>query len=92
MPKLGDKAYEVEWCIHCPLDCAGEALLDCAVYKTAVVKTIQEARNKAKEVYPLDWFGSVRITSVQWSDQFGDGLAWLFGWEYFGDSEYYSGD
>lgn len=89
---LGTRAFEVEWCEGCPLDENGDADLDRADYRFKVVKTLAAARRLAKQMLPRDFFGSVRITEVELSDELGCGIPRAFMWEAVGESEFESGD
>lgn len=91
-PRLGDRAFEVEWCYELPLDEFGDANLDCAKQAVRYVPTHEEALAVAKKVFPKDQFGSVRITPVEYTDPFGDRVPSTYLWEAHGESEFYDGD
>lgn len=94
--KLGDEAWEVEWCDNLPLNGAGEGLLDKAHYVRRYAGTLREAMQAAKKVYPQDQFGAVRITLVRWIDPHADtedaGRSSQFRWEPIADPIEYSGE
>lgn len=82
MPHPGQKAYEVQWCTHLPLDENGDGDLDRAVYQRRIVPTRGLARHWARKMLKVDAFGSVTITLVRWKDIHKDGR---FSWEYSGE-------
>ncbi len=90
----GDIAFEVEWCPVLPLFEDGSADIDHAQYKREYSKTESGAEVIARRVYPLDKFGAVRITKVEWRDQHeGTKYAGLqFRWEVISDTKEYTGD
>jgi hypothetical protein len=56
-----DSGFEVQWCVDCPVDEAGDCYPDQGDYKTQDVETLKEARKLAFVVLPLDFFGQVSI-------------------------------
>lgn len=90
---LGYRAFEVEWCTKIPIDPeTGEGDMDGCEYARRFVGTIDEALAEAKEVYPLDKFGVVTVTEVEWIDPYEERIAALYRWDYVGDSRHYSGE
>jgi hypothetical protein len=89
--RIGETGWEVEWCSHIPLDENGDGLLDQAErhFRDFVEKSDAEAF--AKEVYPLDAFGSVRITPFT-IEPLADDIPHVATREYTADSEFYEGE
>lgn len=77
------EGFEVEWCSKLPVDEHGDADHDSATIEVHYISTIEAARRKAVEVFPLDQYKQVLITPFRIdSDQCI---------EYTGDSEVYDG-
>jgi hypothetical protein len=91
-PKLGDSGWEVEWCADVPrIEGTDDLDIDQADYRFADFKAKEEAMAFAKEIFPRDFFGSVRITPFRiepLSDE------WPYGAtrEYTADCDYYEGE
>ena len=88
----GDSGWEVEWCSHLPPmpGVPDEADMDNAVYETRDFDTREEALAFAREVYPRDKFGSVRITPFEMqrlSEEWPYGITR----EHMSESEFYEG-
>lgn len=94
--KLGDEAFEVEWCSDLPSDGYGGVDMDQAKYNSRVFKSKQWAETFARIVYPKDKFGGVRLTRVILEDPYADtkyaGIRSQFQWEPVGDPWEYSGE
>lgn len=92
-PVLGESAWEVEWCYELPtVEGCNDADIDRAKFSRSMVKSKEAAMELAKKVYPLDKFGAVKITPMEYRDDIGEGIAALFDWAAAGDSIEYSGD
>lgn len=90
--RLGDHAYEVEWCTNLPVDEFGDSDLDAAEYVHVICPTRKAADAKAREVYPQDQFGAVRITEVELVDPYGERIRRTYVWEAIGHSDHYEGE
>jgi hypothetical protein len=66
-PRVGDTAFEVEWCKRIPLTPEGEGDLDNAEYVVEHFPTLAKAASFARGILPLDMFGAVRITPVEFT-------------------------
>jgi hypothetical protein len=92
-PAKLDAGWEVEWCYHLPplYPGADEADLDNAKYHRRNFATRDEALAFARQVYPEDRFGEVRISLFEMVPISTD---WPRGRhrEYIGEPEFYSGD
>lgn len=90
--KLGDSGYEVEWCSKLGRTEDGEEFdPDQNEMHFRDFSTLDEARAFAKEIFPQDQYGSVRITPFEimpLSDTWPHGSYR----EYTGDGEHYEGD
>ena len=64
-PVIGDRAWRVEWCADLPVDAAGDSDTDMADNRCEVWLTKPAAQKRATEVLPLDVFGQVSITPVE---------------------------
>ena len=92
-PELGDRAFEVEWCIEIPnYPDSEDRDIDNAKYRRRIVATKDDALSLAKEVYPQDQFGAVTVTPVEFIDPYEENIPKTFRWDYCGDSLHYSGD
>lgn len=88
--KIGQKAWEVEWCSKVLLIKGKNALdLDSAIYHSKVFFDIGHARTYAEKVYPRDFFGLVIITPLEAEDEYDTGE--VTGWKVIGEREYYDG-
>lgn len=94
-PRL-EAGWEVEWCANVPKvkDDDGndteESDLDAADIRIRDFATLEAARTFARQVFPKDWFGSVRITRFH-MELYEAGYTAKFK-EYDGEPEYYEGD
>lgn len=88
-PKIGDSGFEVEWCADLPVNEYGDCEPDLATYCTRDFRTIDEARQCAKQVFPQCVIGEVRITPFTIECLF-DGVR-IPQREYTGDGEFYHG-
>lgn len=92
---LGDSGWEVEWCSKCGLvdeehpEYGGDPDLD--VTHDRLFRTKDEAMAFAREVYPKDQYGAVRVTEFRVSPLSDE---WPYGAyrEYIGDTEHYEGE
>lgn len=92
LPELGDRAWQVEWCISLgEPDEFGEYPPDNWKYKRATFTTKKVADEFARKVYPKDARGVVEVYPVEFVDPYDEGLVSTFRWESCGDSEYYDG-
>ena len=92
-PELGQTGFEVDWCYELPLiDGSTDADMDNQKRHVVVCPTMEKAMELAKKVYPLDKFGAVLITPVEYKDPYGDGIWQTYTWECIGDPIEYSGD
>lgn len=66
------KGFEVQWCSDLASDGAGGCEPDRATYVQRDFDTIGQATAYAKEVYPRDCFGSVRIAPFEMVPVSGD--------------------
>ena len=65
-PRVGDRAWHVDWCAGIPLDPeTGDGDLDNADYRTETFWLEPDANERARKVLPLDAFGSVSVTAVE---------------------------
>jgi hypothetical protein len=80
-PKIGDTRWFVEWCVNLPIDEFGDSDVDAAEYDSDDFATETQALAKARRVFPLDAFGSVRY----WPATFT-----RYGWD-DGDAKHYEG-
>lgn len=60
-PMVGDRTWFVDWCAGIPTDEFGDSDMDNADERRERRATHDEAVARAKEVLPLDAFGSVTI-------------------------------
>lgn len=90
MSKRLEKGFEVEWCKELPGDGSGGADFDKAVFVREGYATIEQARIRAKEIYPKDCCGQVVITPFEMAP-YEPGLPGTY-IEYTGNSEYFTGD
>ena len=92
--KLGDGGWEVEWCSNLPRceDDPESCDHDQATYEFRDFRNQQEAMTFAKEIYPKDQYGSVRITRfvLDWAIP-GDPHCGIEK-QYADDADYYDGD
>lgn len=88
---IGESGFEVEWCSEIAIDEYGDRDLDRDTYNFRDFRTKAAAMKFAKQIFPTDQNGAVRITPFtieQLSDE------WPYGRskEYAGDSEFYEGE
>jgi hypothetical protein len=83
-----ERGFEVEWCSKLPVDEFGSSDFDRATMNCVDFATIEDARVFAKEIYPKDMIGEVRITEFEMVP-YEPGLPGTYA-EYIGESEYYS--
>ena len=85
--------YEVEWCTHIPPmpEMPDEGDHDNAVFEVEDFRTEAEALAKAKEVLPLDQYGSVRISPFH-VERYEPGYPATYREYHDRDIQYYSGD
>lgn len=95
LPRVGDEAFEVEWCSDLPRNEYGDADMDRAVMHIRTFKTKGAAMRYARQVYHRDAFGSVSITPVRFMPYDADDAARLptIGfWDSCGHTEHYEGE
>jgi len=63
-PRIGDRAFAVDWCASIPLDENGDGDLDRADDRCEIFATKDAAMRRAAAVLPIDAFGVVQITPV----------------------------
>jgi hypothetical protein len=94
-PSIGDETWEVQWCAGVPLDECGDADLDRADCRIRRFADRDAALAFAREIYPKDYFGAVRITPERFEayDEL-DAVACPHAgyWQAIGDSEFYEGE
>jgi hypothetical protein len=94
-PRVGDECWEVEWCAGVPLDENGDADLDRADYRVCRFADRDAALAFAREIFPKDHFGAVRITPERFEpyDEL-EAVAYPHAgyWQAIGDSEFYEGE
>ena len=64
-PKVGDRAWQVDWCAGVPTDENGDSNMDAADDRCETYATREASEKRAKEVLPLDFFGCVKVTPVE---------------------------
>jgi hypothetical protein len=64
-PSVGDRAFAVDWCAAIPLDENGDADMDRADDRCEHFATEEAAARRVAEVLPLDAFGVVQVTPVE---------------------------
>jgi hypothetical protein len=89
-PKLGDRAWQVEWTTHVPLDEMGDAIPTRAETETALFSQREQAMLFAENVLPSDFFGAVRVTLVELSDTRRCRRRSAYTWEAVEESEFVS--
>lgn len=89
---LGEISYEVEWCVDCPTDEYGDAMLDEAKYRRVFLPTREAAVDKASELLKakLDYFDCISVTKCEWIDPYGESIPATYRWEYVDDPEHFS--
>ena len=90
-PRVGDVAWEVDWCASIPLDEFGDSDLDGADHRSEGYGNRTAAVERGKCVLPLDAFGVVRITLVQFAAyDDADALRYPHAgyWQTCGETEY----
>lgn len=93
--KVGDEAWEVEWCSDVPKDENGDSISDRAVMHVRTFKTKAAALKCAREAFPKDFFGSVAITPVRfmpYDEDDAERYPTVGYWEACGETEHYEGD
>ena len=66
-PRVGDRAWEVDWCASIPVDEHGDSDLDNADQRTERFGTRPEADERARAVLPQDVLGAVTVTAVEFT-------------------------
>ena len=92
---VGDKAWQVEWCAEIPRTKDGDADLDAAKEHRKLFASREDALTYAREVFPRDAFGSVRITPVEkfpYDDAHANSHPYVGFWETTGDTEHFEGE
>lgn len=92
-PTVGDRKWQVEWCAGIPKDEYGDSDMDAADYRRSCFKTHDEAIAFAKEKLPLDAFGSVAVTEIEfvpYDESDADSMPHVGFWEDVRDAEYVS--
>lgn len=90
-PRVGDEAYEVEWCANMPLDENGDCDFDAAEYHAEMLRTHTAAHNRAKEVLPLSCHGVAMVMPMRFAaydDEDAHLRPHVGFWEATGDAEY----
>jgi hypothetical protein len=87
--KVLAEGFEVEWCVSIPTDECGDSLHDDADFRFADFATEAEAMAHAAAVFPLDQYGSVRVTKFH-TEPYENGRPGSFR-EYDSDPVYFEG-
>lgn len=92
--RVGDVAWEVDWCSEIPVNEFGDGDHDGAVRHVRRFKSRDAAMKYAAEVYPKDAYGSVIVTQQRfepYDERDAKRYPWVGFWDCVGDSEYYEG-
>lgn len=98
-PRVGDRRWFVTWTTDVPLLDPEDPSIghdyDRAKEHEAEFATKEEADAHAREVYPLDWFGAVKVYEAEFTayDE-DDAVRYPHAgyWEQTGDGEHYEGE
>lgn len=84
-PRIGDVAWEVEWCFKIAIDDNGDVDFDRCEYATDRAETESQAESIAMDVYPqaIATIGKVDYREIRYTAS---------GWEYTGNNGHYAGD
>lgn len=85
---IGDTAWEVQWTTDVPLDELGDCIPDAGVDHYEIFPDEAAAWRRAVEVYPNDFWGSVRVAKqiLVWDEDSRKPA-----WQDLADADFYDG-
>ena len=90
-PRGGDVAWEVDWCTEIPAGEDGECQHTLATRCNVMCGDFESAMKHARNVYPVDLYGSVIVTQCEFKTYLPDDPPTVGYWEPISASHYYEG-